>query len=60
MPGLAAKPIIDVDLVVASESQVGDAIARLASAGWVDEGDLGVTGREAFGARLTSSTTTCI
>jgi GrpB-like predicted nucleotidyltransferase (UPF0157 family) len=46
--GLAAKPIIDIDVIVPLLSDVPDAIARLASLGYVHEGDLGVPGREAF------------
>jgi GrpB-like predicted nucleotidyltransferase (UPF0157 family) len=46
--GLAAKPIIDVDVVVADETAVGPAVKALAAAGWRHEGDLGIKGREAF------------
>ena len=45
---LAAKPIIDVDIVVADETAVQPAINALAAAGWQHEGDLGIKGREAF------------
>jgi GrpB-like predicted nucleotidyltransferase (UPF0157 family) len=48
VPGLPAKPTIDIDVVVADQSVVPDAIAALARLGYVYEGDLGVTGREAF------------
>src|SRR5277367_3558470 len=48
VPGLAAKPIIDVDVVVADETAVGPAVKALAAAGWQHEGDLGIKGREAF------------
>jgi GrpB-like predicted nucleotidyltransferase (UPF0157 family) len=48
VPGLAAKPIIDMDIVVASEADVRPAIERLGAAGWWWRGDLGVTGRQAF------------
>jgi GrpB-like predicted nucleotidyltransferase (UPF0157 family) len=47
--GLAAKPIIDMDIVVGSEHEVGPVIERLASIGCLWRGDLGVAGREAFG-----------
>jgi GrpB-like predicted nucleotidyltransferase (UPF0157 family) len=50
VPGLAAKPTIDIDVVVASPRDVPPAIARLESLGYRHEGDLGVPGREAFGA----------
>jgi GrpB-like predicted nucleotidyltransferase (UPF0157 family) len=46
--GLAAKPIIDVDVVVADETAVGPAVKALVAAGWRHEGDLGIKGREAF------------
>jgi GrpB-like predicted nucleotidyltransferase (UPF0157 family) len=48
VPGLAAKPIIDMDIVVASEDDVRRVIERLAAIGYRWRGDLGVTGREAF------------
>ncbi len=46
--GLAAKPVIDIDVIVPSPSDVSDAIVRLAALGYVHEGDKGVPGREAF------------
>ncbi len=48
VPGLSAKPIIDTDIVVASEQDVPAAIEALASIGYRWRGDLGVAGREAF------------
>lgn len=48
VPGLAAKPIIDMDVVVASEGAVGPVIDRLAGLGYRWQGDLGVSGRQAF------------
>jgi GrpB-like predicted nucleotidyltransferase (UPF0157 family) len=48
VPGLAAKPIIDIDVVVAHESQVQGVLQRIESAGYRWVGDLTVTGREAF------------
>lgn len=47
VPGLAAKPIVDLDAVVAP-GQVGTAIDRLAAIGYEHKGDLGVPGREAM------------
>jgi len=47
VPGLAAKPIIDLDLVVAPD-HVEQAIRRLAKGGYEHRGDLGIEGREAF------------
>ena len=48
VPGLPAKPIIDIDVVVIGQSEVTMAIERLSSAGYTHVGDLGVIGREAF------------
>jgi GrpB-like predicted nucleotidyltransferase (UPF0157 family) len=48
VPGLAAKPIIDIDVVVADEADVAEAIAMLAAAGYPHKGDAGVPGRAAF------------
>jgi GrpB-like predicted nucleotidyltransferase (UPF0157 family) len=47
VPGLAAKPIIDLDIVVAP-ADVPTAITRLATLGYTHEGDQGIPGREAF------------
>jgi GrpB-like predicted nucleotidyltransferase (UPF0157 family) len=48
VPGLDAKPVIGLDVVVPDDAAVGPAIGALAAAGWRHQGDLGVTGREAF------------
>src|SRR5947207_8528654 len=48
VPGLAAKPVVDLDVVV-SRADAPEVIRRLAGLGYVHEGDLGMTGREAFG-----------
>jgi GrpB-like predicted nucleotidyltransferase (UPF0157 family) len=50
VPGLAAKPIIDMTVVLPSANEVPRAIERLATIGYVHRGDLGIEGREAFGA----------
>src|SRR5215469_6087174 len=50
VPGCAAKPIIDLDVVIRSEGDVRWAIERLALIGYRHQGDLGVPGREAFDA----------
>ena len=47
VPGLAAKPVIDIDIVVA-EADVERAIARLGELGYTHRGDLGIPRREAF------------
>ncbi len=48
VPGLPAKPIIDIDVVIPSRADLPEAIARLATLGYVHQGDLGITSREAF------------
>jgi len=48
VPGLAAKPIIDMDVVVASSDAMSDAIRRLAALGYSHRGNLGIEDREAF------------
>jgi GrpB-like predicted nucleotidyltransferase (UPF0157 family) len=48
VPGLAAKPIIDISVVVPSERELPLAIAQLATLGYVHRGNLGIEGREAF------------
>lgn len=48
VPGLAAKPIIDMDVVVGSEEQVRAVTERLEMIGYRWRGDLGVAGRQAF------------
>jgi GrpB-like predicted nucleotidyltransferase (UPF0157 family) len=48
VPGLAAKPVIDMSVVVPTQEEIAAAIARLAGLGYVHRGNLGVEGREAF------------
>ena len=48
VPGLPAKPIVDIDAVIGSMADLPDAVSALAGAGWRWEGDLGIPGREAF------------
>ncbi len=48
VPGLAAKPIVDLDIVVRSVGDISTAITRLATLGYIHKGDVGVEGREAF------------
>jgi GrpB-like predicted nucleotidyltransferase (UPF0157 family)/predicted kinase len=48
VPGLAAKPIIDMDVVVPSPADLPGAIERLRRIGYVYQGDKGIEGREAF------------
>jgi GrpB-like predicted nucleotidyltransferase (UPF0157 family) len=48
VPGLAAKPIIDLDVVIADRADLPAVLQRLHPLGYRHEGDLGVPGREAF------------
>ena len=48
VPGLAAKPIIDMDVVVEDQADVPEAIEALVRLGYIHDGDLGIVGREAF------------
>lgn len=48
VPGLAAKPFIDMDVIVAERARVPQAIARLGALGYVHQGNLGIEDREAF------------
>jgi GrpB-like predicted nucleotidyltransferase (UPF0157 family) len=48
VPGLAAKPVIDIDVVVASRQEVPLAVTRLTNLGYTHVGDLGIIDREAF------------
>jgi GrpB-like predicted nucleotidyltransferase (UPF0157 family) len=48
VPGLAAKPIIDMDVVVRSSDDVRPVIERLSTIGYRWRGDFGIPGREAF------------
>jgi GrpB-like predicted nucleotidyltransferase (UPF0157 family) len=48
VPGLAAKPVIDIDVVVADRADIPAAIAGLEAIGYVHLGTLGVPDREAF------------
>jgi GrpB-like predicted nucleotidyltransferase (UPF0157 family) len=51
VPSLAAKPIIDLDVVISSMSLLPEVIIRLSELGYYHEGNLGVENREAFGRR---------
>ncbi len=48
VPGLAAKPVIDIDIVVASPNDVTRAVGNLREIGYIHRGNLGIEGREAF------------
>jgi GrpB-like predicted nucleotidyltransferase (UPF0157 family) len=47
VPGMCAKPIVDLDVVVRPED-IAAAIAAVEALGYRHEGNLGVEGREAF------------
>ena len=46
--GLAAKPIIDIDIIVSSMNALLKVIERLVPLGYVHQGELGIQGRHAF------------
>ncbi len=46
--GLSAKPIIDIDIVIADDAKLDDIIAALSTIGYHHKGDRGIPGREAF------------
>ena len=48
VPGLSAKPIIDIDTVIKDGSVLADVISRFEAIGYRHKGDLGIAGREAF------------
>jgi GrpB-like predicted nucleotidyltransferase (UPF0157 family) len=48
VPGLAAKPVIDLNILLRRSSDLAAVIERLASLGYRHEGDFGIVGREAF------------
>lgn len=48
VPGLSAKPILDVDIVIATPDDLAPAVAALQGLGYEHQGDLGIAGREAF------------
>jgi GrpB-like predicted nucleotidyltransferase (UPF0157 family) len=49
--GLAAKPVIDLDIVIPSRAELPLAISRLAELGYEHLGELGIEDRDAFRAR---------
>ena len=48
VPGLAAKPVIDVDIIIESKEALGTAIKTLAMLGYQHRGNLGIEGRDSF------------
>ncbi|TXF88206.1 GrpB family protein [Neolewinella aurantiaca] len=51
VPGLAAKPIIDIDIEFSGEEKLQLIIAALGQAGYYHNGDQGIPGREVFRRR---------
>ena len=45
--GLAAKPVIDIDIVILDYSVLEEVVRRLSKIGYEHEGNLGIKGREA-------------
>ena len=48
VPGLSAKPIIDIDVVIKDDTFFDAVVQKLSTIGYRHEGDLGIAGREAF------------
>ena len=46
--GLSAKPCIDIDVIIKDYSVFDEIVKRLATIGYIHEGDLGIKDREAF------------
>ena len=51
VPDLAAKPIIDIHVVIGEDAHLGPMIGQLAHLGYIYEGDRGAMGGEAFRRR---------
>lgn len=48
VPGLAAKPVIDLDLIVENEMKMKEVIQKMETLGYQHGGDWGIKGREVF------------
>ena len=48
VPGMVAKPVIDIDIIIDSADLLPLVIERLSDIGYAHVGDLGIAGREAF------------
>ena len=46
--GMSAKPCIDIDVIIKDHSVFDAVVSKLASIGYIHEGDLGIKDREAF------------
>lgn len=49
VPGLAAKPVLDIDIIIKEDRKLNTIISRLEALGYTYGGDLGIEGRYAFG-----------
>ena len=56
--GMAAKPVIDVDIVIASGTDLPEARVRLKTLGYKHRGNLGIDDREAFAPSMINRPTT--
>jgi len=52
VPGLAAKPVLDIDVIVGSQAGMLLAIKKLGEIGYAYRGNLGIEGREAHRAEV--------
>ncbi|HEY0615022.1 MAG TPA: GrpB family protein [Candidatus Elarobacter sp.] len=48
VPGLDAKPVVDIDVVIRHAEDLPEVVRRLGTLGYAHLGDLGIVGREAF------------
>lgn len=48
VPGLATKPVIDLDVVIENQEAAAEVTAGLEALGYTHRGNLGIEGREAF------------
>jgi putative acetyltransferase len=48
IPGLVAKPILDIDIIISSDAPLNGIIQKLSELGYKHVGDRGIKGREAF------------
>ena len=48
VPGLAAKPVIDIDIIIDDRNNLAPIIEKLALLGYGHQGNLGITDRESF------------
>jgi GrpB-like predicted nucleotidyltransferase (UPF0157 family) len=48
VPGLSAKPILDIDIIIEGQSQLDEISGRLKKIGYLGKGEQGISGRFAF------------